>query len=314
MTKRIALCLLVGALLPAAALAAPGLPVTKPFVQPLQSWTGPPIDPQADAGQWFLDLVTQQQESRPFEFHDNVLGFGGGFASNLAIEGYAVNLQYINGPGTPLMAFNILATVTNDMPGTTPWLEGSNSHGEFTTQREPYVGEMFQTKLVTEFAISDLLNLPAGFSDPYRQGYLPYIIATNEDQLAWYCYTPGSPPQGQSTAIGNYYVPTWDFGDIPMGAFSTRVLTFQVAGGGLNPADPRYEAIVDSSQMHWDLLSNRTASLKVSNWIDNLTLDMGLPYPTDPLIGSDASVFFTPEPTVMVLLAVGAIGLRRRRA
>ena len=64
-----------------AALAAPGLPVTRPPVMPnVPAWTGPAIDPDATMGQWFANLQTQGVESRPFQLHDNVLGSGGGLA------------------------------------------------------------------------------------------------------------------------------------------------------------------------------------------------------------------------------------------
>jgi hypothetical protein len=298
-------------LLATIAWAGPGLPVTKPPLGPVPSWTGPVVDPDAVQGQWFYDLASQSQTPRPYEFHDNVLDFGGGFKSFLAIEGYATNIQL---QGGKILSFDVQATVTNDMPSSTPWLEGGNSHGEYVaTTREQYIGPMLNTVLAAEFALGDLQLIPNGFSAPYRQGFLPYIIATNEDKRGWYCYTPGSPPQGQSTAVGNYYVPSWDFGTINPGLSATRILSFAVDGVGMDPADPRFQVIMESYSGHIDLLSNRTTSLKISNWIDNLTADLGVPYPTDPYNGSDASVFFTPEPTSLGLLALGAMAFIRRR-
>ena len=104
--------------------------------------------------------------------------------------------------------------------------------------------------------------------------------------------------------MGDFYVPTWDFGDIARGQSVTRTLSFIVDGAGLDPADPRAELLVNPDRP--DLLANRTTSLKISTWIDNLTADTGIAYPQDPLRGSDASVFHNiPEPTMMVLLGLG---------
>jgi hypothetical protein len=295
--------------------AAPSLPIHKlgaaPPVGPNPSWTGPLNDPHAVQGQWFLDPASGAQEVRPYEFHDNVIGQGGGYAGFGAIDGRVVNVL-TNPTNGNILSFDIAATITNDTPAMSPWQDGTNSHGEIANPRQQYEGTLYDTKLTIEFALADLQLMPVGFSSPYRQGFLPYIIAANEDQLAWYCYTPGSPPQDQSTAIGNYYVPTWDFGNIPVGQSATRTLSFIVDGAGLDPADPRAEVLVDLQNP--DLLANRTSSLKISTWIDNLTADTGLAYPTDPLRGSDASVFHNiPEPIMMTLLGVGGVLLARRK-
>jgi len=294
-------------------MAAPSLPITKtganPAIGPAISYTGPVNDPHAVQGQWFYDPETSRTEVRTHEFHDNVPGAGGGYAGFNAIDGRAANIV-VNGQGN-ITSFDILATITNDTPATTDWQEGTNRHDEFAYPRGQYVGTLFETKMAIEFALADLQLVPNGFSDPYRQGFLPFIIAANEDQRAWYCYTPGSEPQGQSTAVGNYYVPTWDFGDIARGQSVTRTLSFIVDGPGLNPGDPRFEALMSQQ----DLLANRTTSLKISTWIDNLSVDTGIAYPTDPLRGSDASVFHNiPEPTMMLLLGIGGVLAARRRA
>jgi hypothetical protein len=298
-----------------AAMAAPSLPITKPPVQSdwasNHRWTGPPIDPEAIQGQWF-QRPDDLEEVRTHEFHDNsveggAFPGGGGWASYLAIEGYSQNIVLAAGK---IVSFDILATITNDTPALSDWEEGTNSHDEWTEPREQYEGPLLDTKLTGEFSIADLATLPAVWTSPYRQGLLPYIIATNEDQLAWYCWTPD---MGE-TPWGDYYVPTWDFGDIPQGASASRLLTFVVDGAGIALTDPRYAAIMSDE----DLLLNRTTSLKISTWIDDLTTDTGIPYPDEPLRGSDVSVFHNiiPEPMTLSLLAFGAIAMliRRRRA
>ncbi len=294
------------------ALAAPGLPITKPPVQPVPSWTGPQIDPHAEQGQWFKDLDTQGETVRPFEFHDNVdPDYGGGSKSYLAIRGYAQNVVY--NAQLNIVSFDINATIENDMPALSDWWVGNNTHGEYTTPRDQYVGTMYETKLTAEFAI-DPSKGPGPGTSLYRD-VVPHIVADNHEQLGWYCWTPEN-PDTDKTPWGDYYVPTWDFGDIPMGGTASRLLQFTVDGAGLSPdTDPRYWAILESFEYEADLLLNRTTSLKISTWQDDLVNDTGIAYPADPLRGSDCSVFFVPEPGTMSLLVLGGIGalLRRRR-
>lgn len=304
---RLVLTAAVSAVLPAFAVAAPGLPVTKPPVGPVPSFTGPIQDPHALQGQWFTSgFGTGVESYRTHEFYDNVLGQGGGPASTNAIKGVAQNLVLSGGNIT---AFSILATITNDLPGDGPWLEQQNSHGELRTSTSPYPGDMFDVKLSASFAVSNSSLLPPGNVGPYHV-IQPYIHALNEDQLAWYCWTPNS----QNVPQGNYYVPTWDFGNIPVGATATRVLNFAVDLPGLAPTDPRYVALVESEATGLDLLMNRTTSLKISDWLDTLALDPGTPYPVPASLSSDVSVFFSvPEPASLALLSLGGLALLRRR-
>ncbi len=320
MEKKGATILLV-LLLTAPAIASPGVDIRNPDIDPGN--TGPTIDPHAAQGQWF-NTVNDPNTGfyRPYEFYDNLYGSGGGFKSTDAIYGKVTSITYAGEGDRPnILGFSITATITNDLPGDGNWRLGSNSHTEANATVSRPEENMKDTILTGSFAIRDLMTLPSDFglkTMPYRQR-LPYFIATDEDWGGWYCWTPGSDPNSPD---GGYYVPSWDFGDIAPGASSTRVLTFVVDGDGLGAKDFRYQDIEESyaaDPNEGDIFLNRTTSLKISDWIDNLFLDEGTAYPTDtPLLdpekNSNVSVFYIPEPATLSLLAIaGAALLRRRR-
>lgn len=267
--------------------AGPSLPVTKPPVQSASLWTGPLVDIAATNGQWFIDGIGTETV-RSNEFYDNVTG---GAAGAGAITGYVDSITYVAGPGTPITAFTIQATIVNDTSLDAEWGSGSNQHGETLDYRGlPYVGPLVDTKLAAEFAIADTNKLPTIFTGPYRDRQ-PYIEAVNEDQKGWYCWNPEDPEQGHNPK-GDYFVPTWDFGTIQVGQSASRKLSFVVAPPGLQPAgDARYAAIVSSFLATNDVLMNRTHSLKISTWIDDIALDTGLQQEEPPLRLSDVSVF-----------------------
>lgn len=265
--------------------AGPSLPVTKPPVQTPTILTGPVGDATAVHGQWFMD-AQGIMTVRSNEFHDN---FMGGYAGTWAISGHVDSVTYDTlTPGMPIVAFTIQATIVNDTGPAIEWLAGGNSHGESLSYTEPpYVGPLVDAKLTAEFAIADANALPPIFQPPYvdRQ---PYIEAVNEDQAAWYCWNPEDPDHQPH---GGFFVPAWDFGTIPPGQAATRQLAFQIPAG-LFHTDPRYGVIVHSFTTTNDVLLNRSTSLKISTWIDDLALDTGMPYPEqEPFRGSDVSVF-----------------------
>lgn len=284
-------------------MAAPSLQITKPPVIGGPNAGPVPQDPDSLQGQWFQSGV------KTHEFYDNVTGYGGGAASFGAIEGYTSNIQ-VDGLGN-IIAFDIVASVTNDTNSSDTtvemWRSGSNSHSETLTTVEQYVGTLYDSKMVIEFAVASAAGpFPSSWVPPYYQGSLPMIEATNEDDLAWYCFNDNE---------GNYYVPTWNFGDIALGQTATKTLSFQVGGGGLNPLDPRYSIIMANDFEGSDILLNRTTSLKISHWIENMAADDGSPYPADSQLSSNASVFHdVPEPASLAMLGLGcALLLQRRR-
>lgn len=288
-----------------AALAGPSLPITKPPVQSPALLTGPGIDSAATNGQWFLDYNSGAETNRTHEFYDNdnAMGGGGGAMGVNAITGFVSSVTFLGGPGTPILAFSIQATIWNDTTTAVGFLDGTNRHGEALSYKEmPYVGDILDVKLTASFAITDTNNLPPLWPDPPYRNRQPYIEATNEDQAAWYCWSPAD-PDPLHVPPGGYFVPTWDFGPITQGQSATRQLDFIVQGGGILPGggDPRYNVILQSFMTQTDVLLNRTTSLKISTWLDEIATDFGIPYPEEePYRGSDVSVFHNiPEETLL---------------
>jgi len=293
------------------------------------SMAGPSgIDPQSDQGQWFRGRTgADRLEVRTHEFYDDLEEFGGGWADFFAIQGQAVNIYDSAGlpwaPGMPIAGFDILATITNDLPGN-PYVStvqgGTNSHYEVALSPMWIEEEviMADVKLTAEFAIAPEVGPPSPDS---ILPYCPkdkYIVALNHNQLGWYCYaddvSPLVPP-------GNFSVPTWDFGDIKPGQSAQQLMSFTVTDAlgnpdVLMPGDPDYLAFEEPDA---DLLLNRSTSLKISTWVDDLQPDWGIPYPEEPLRGSNCSVFFNPEPipepgmlVLLVGLGLGFWVLKRR--
>jgi len=206
--------------------------------------------------------------------------------------------------------FPLQATITYDMPALWPWPSGSNTHGETLTER-CQANVVAPPTLTANFAISSVSNLPAAFTGPYVQQF-PQIVATNENSLGWYCWSPGDAPDGQSD--GGYYVPAWnDF--VFNGTSWVDTLEFTVVGAGLLPTDPRGVAILasyDNGLSDEDIFTSQSSALKISNWQSSLNLDPGVLYETGQDL-SDVSVFLVPEPTTLTLLGLAGLALLWRR-
>ena len=254
---------------------------------PSEAFPGAPDDKYSETGQWFWNLGNVEDprsyDYRTHEFYDNQHKYGGSEKWNTkAIEGYVGKLGKDS--------FLVHASITNDtLWGEGEYDKGENSHKEYWGEYIPaYKGPMYDVKLTTEFA---------GTSKEDK------IWVEKYDQLAWYC----------DPETGTFQVPTYDFGDIKPGDTATRDILFF-----FNPEDEELVQFLDKAmQEKYDIFLNRTTSLKISNFIDQLAVDDGTPYPIPPGFSSDVSVFHNvPIPGAVWLFGsglVGLIGLGRRK-
>jgi hypothetical protein len=268
--------------------AAPSLDVRKPpVISGVNPATGPAVvDPTAKLGQWFRPVNGGPLQVRSHEFHDNVLGQGGGAAGSRAIYGPVLAIVYVSGPGTNIIGFTVYGIVQNDTTSAAgPSQPGGNSHGEQRFATTSYTGPLYRPILVVEFALTANALFPVGpiAGTPYTLSPGPRIVAVNNDMVGWYCFN-------NTPVAGNFFVPGWQLPTVAVGGASVVPMQFRVIDGGLRPADPRYGVIVTSLATGGDVLSNRTTSLKISNWVDRLFADTGLPYYTFSR-SSDAAVF-----------------------
>jgi hypothetical protein len=278
--------------------------------------TGPPNDPLAAQGQWFLHNGAPSPQVRPWEFYDN--NDQPGTTGYQAIRGQVANLTFGGASGANLTGFSIVATITNDLPGLNfPGQPGRNRHDEQLFTSPNFQGTMFDVKMTAEFAFPSFVNVPANVLNQIATNTLPYsapsyggqnaaIIAQNEDEEGWYCFTNGT---------GGFHVPTYDFGNIAPGQSVTRTLNFTIPAPGLLPSHPLYPQLLGWAANQSDVLMNRTTDLKIGDWVDVLAQDSGVPYPNPAFNSGNVSVFFNvPEPTSLAaLLPAGLVALRRRK-
>ena len=313
------------------AVAGPAYQITKPPV--VGGATGPDNDPAAQWGQWFIQRTAPLPPTgarigtqvRPFEFYDNdnqvrphqPFGQGGGWMSIGAIQSgalYYYDLDagggYGSGADGILDTFGIDIIVTNDLPGNPhPGMDGINWHFETLPARPLYDGLMKDVKVTAEFSIDILNGFPVGapnppYFPPGGAGGLGIVFqAVNHQELGWYSYHPDQQ--------ANFWVPTWDLGDIPKGASATVEMQFYVGNAGLLAVGLPLRNWLDAPR---DKFYNRTWSLKISDWVSP-DFGPGAQYDrVDEFFEmSNVSVFFVPEPTALVLIFAGAAALLRRR-
>lgn len=297
---------------------------------------GPPSDPSSNNGQWFV-MNNGLEDSRSYEFHDNISSFNGqnwgggpvsGFGSDhLAVQGTFAG--YTTNTSGFVTGYNLQVRITNNTPNVNGQAASMpNTHGENRLTPWPtYAGTMYDVRFTAHWAddgnplnyILGGANLPSDnppTSAPVSPG-TSNTYATGYDALAWYSYT-SAPPGG---APGSYQVPTWDFGTIPIGATSTRLLSFSF----YEPMNPALLPAPGFFQGH-DLCVARSDDVKIGSYfqsdpvVNNIT-DRYFPYPGasfNPLTSafSNSSVFFSdvPAPGAVSLLGLaGAVAARRRR-
>ncbi len=288
----------------ASALAGPARPIQSSNFQ-VQTPCGPLWDSMAMQGQWFSDPNSGATNACTWEFHDD--------DQSLTIAGTVQSITFST-PGdtnSNILAFDVLAVVSNNLPADYAGGTVSNSHGEVQTAAGVTSGGdlMQQVRITAEFALAETNMIPSGSSpywpDPVSAGQY-HIVAANEDERAWYCWTPGLQPPYQPA--GKFQVPSWKLTpfDIPIGNQSTVLMQFTITGSGMPISDYRHSVIRASQQMGLDVLYNRHTSLKISHWLDTLLIDAGTSISTPPppfwqeepieyIYASDASVFYNEE-------------------
>lgn len=285
----------------ATALAGPTRPVRSDTFT-VQTPCGPPWDPIAREGQWFMDPINGTTNVSTWEFHDD--------EDTLSILGMVTLIQFANpsDSNSNIMAFDVDVTVFNNLPMDYQLGSSSNSHGEIQIPPIPFYedGTMKDARITAEFAVPDPALVPNGippywFAYPGASNY--FIEAVNEDELGWYCWDDPQMPGGP----GKFQVPTWRLQPpiIPPGQTGTATMSFIVTGTGLPSSDFRHSVIRYSQWYGADILYNRHPSLKISHWLDTLLVDNGTnnistpPPPwweeqmgTNYVYASDASVFY----------------------
>jgi len=309
--------------------AGPAYLISKPPV--VGGLTGPDSDPAASQGLWFISRTSPLPQVpnrigaqvRPFEFYDNdncvrphqPFGQGGGWASISAIKSGGIyyydrdsGLGYGSGSDGIDDTFGVDIIVTNDLPGNPhPGLDGINWHYETLPARPLYDGPMMDVKVTAEFSVDINNGFPVGAPNPpyFPPGAVHGItfMAVNHDELGWYSYNPD--------VAANFWVPTWDLGNIPKGGMATVEMQFYVGNGGLLAPGSALDLWLTGGG---DLFYNRTWSLKISDWVSG---DFGPGAQYDRVDEyfeiSNVGVFFVPEPASLLLICAGAVGLLRRR-
>jgi len=240
-------------------------------------------------GQWFKNKTTQAVSKASKEFYDNIFSGSfpspewGGWWKSDAIYGTIGTISY-DATGK-VTGFTIDAFISNDTyayAGVLTQTTGTNSHFQTAPNVAGQSAEvMFNTRLTASFA-------DAGLGGTQYSN----IRAVNYDELAWYCTSSSEPPQHVLPTDGDYRVPTWRFGDIAVGASAYRELQFALYSPAA-PGSQFYLWLHDAYNNWWDVLANRTKSLKISKYPDSLFQDNGTAWPAESASNcSDVSVFY----------------------
>lgn len=272
------------------ALAGPVRPIrSSSFAPQAPAPNGPPLDPMAFQGQWFIDVNAPDESVRAWEFHDD--------DDTFSIAGHVVNIMWgTNSPAvgyTNILGFTIEATVMNNLsPESFGAGIASNSHYEVQMPPQPtYIDVMKGARIVAEFAVAEAGSFgppwvgiapntfqmrPPYYLDP-GSGNQYCIEAQGEPLVAWYCFEQPL-PEHPNNPPGAYYVPAWELGDIPPGGSKTVLMDFMIKayGGGyaeMPMTDIRHSVLRYSLQQGADVLYNRSESLKISHWIDLVLVD-----------------------------------------
>ncbi|MCL5104711.1 MAG: hypothetical protein M1133_11450 [Armatimonadetes bacterium] len=263
--------------------------------------------------QWFQSTLKTSSTSYR-ELFDNLQSGGfpamswpwGGAASTDAIKGVIKNVALSGGM---VVGFTVEASVTNDsyyQPGSLVGTSGGNSHGQSAGNISgQYILNLREVRLAAAFADDSIPgNWPATVA-PFSAEE-PNAYAVNSDHLAWYCYGMGYPPTPNGAS--GYWVPAWDMTggsvtcngvpstpDVIMpGETHTRLIDF----GLHTPVSPFSTFgifLINAQSGNWDIFVNRTTSLKIGDYADELAQDTGIAFPTSPNRGSNVAVFFEPE-------------------
>ena len=136
-----------------------------------------------------------------------------------------------------------------------------------------------------------------------NNGQYANVYGTSIEALAWW---------GPANA---YIIPVWYLGDIPAGESVTKRVRFDAYtdipyGSALNAL------IRDSLYNNTDIFLNRSTSIGISNYPDELAADLGVGFPVPPQLSSNVSVVYIPEPGTASLIGLtilpAACILRRR--
>jgi hypothetical protein len=309
------------------AMASPGVDVRSIGAGPItpgNAPAGPAIDPTTQNGQWFL-TNNGLEDYRTHEFHDNISQFGGGPNEHLAIRGGFAGYTF---SGNQVTGYQMVVSITNNTPLTSgAFASQPNMHGENRLTPWPtYSGDMYNVRFSAHWADDGNplnfnqggANIPSGLPGPTSTSPgTSNTFAVGYDALAWYSFTTGM----AGMVGGSYQVPSWDFGNIPVGQTATQTLSFSFYSPLNIAAVPP-----PSSFAGQDLLIARSDDIRIGSYFQDDPVMNGIAdrlaaYPNGGINPAtshfgNSSVFFSAVPTpgsAAVMVLGGLLCARRRR-